>query len=47
MNQVISMTGPGWKAPFSTLISDIPADIQFMGNGQVFSRYTYPKEPSR
>ena len=33
-----------WEA---TLISDIPPDIQFTGNGQAFRRYTYPEETSR
>ena len=35
------------KPSESTLKSDIPPDIRFVGNGQAFRRYTYPKETSR
>lgn len=42
-NQAIGITGPGWKGDFSVLITDTTPDVQFMGNGQMFSRYTYVK----
>ena len=42
-NQVIGITGRGWKGGFSALVADITPDIQLMGNGQAFPRYTYPR----
>ena len=35
--------GSWWKGDFSVLITDTAPDVQFMGNGQMFSRYTYVK----
>ena len=44
-NQVIGITGRGWKGGFSALITDTTPDIQLMGNGQAFPRYAYPQKP--
>ena len=42
-NRVICVPGIGATKPFSVLVTDRMADVQFKFNGQCFPRYVYPR----